>query len=162
MRGLFNAVVALIVMLLAGIGLLLFRPSWWPQESASFFQAKAKSESAVPAERASPFTPPEPRDGTKRPTPTNEPVRREDPETGPPPRPTSAQTSSHFPLESEIVAGTPESVVQATFGPPEAIVSGSDLGRLQERLVYMDKSTGKKTLIFLLDGKVVGAQTYTE
>jgi len=76
----------------------------------------------------------------------------------------SVHTSSiyRFPLAPEIVAGSTRADILNTFGPPAATITGADLGRLQERLVYIEKSTRRKTLISILNGRVVAAQTYTE
>lgn len=58
------------------------------------------------------------------------------------------------------MTGVLKSEVVTTFGAPDATVVGADR-QLQERLVYVDATTGRKTMIFIVDGKVTGAETYT-
>jgi len=54
------------------------------------------------------------------------------------------------------------SAVLANFGPPDATVTGADVGQLRERLIYLDAPTRRKTSILLVDGKVIGAETYNQ
>ncbi len=75
---------------------------------------------------------------------------------------TLTDTPRHFPLAQEIIKGMTKSAVLASFGPPEATVTGADLGQLRERLLYLDALTTRKTLIFFVDGDVIRAETYTQ
>ncbi len=52
------------------------------------------------------------------------------------------------------------SAVLTNFVAPTAIVAGSDVGHLQERLVYVDAPNGRATWIYLVDGKVSRAETF--
>ena len=55
-----------------------------------------------------------------------------------------------------------KSAVLASFGRPEATVAGADAGHLFERLLYLDASTRRTTLIFLVDGDAIRAETYIQ
>jgi len=61
-------------------------------------------------------------------------------------------------MAQDIPNGMAKSSIMATFGPPEATVSGAD-GQLRERLVYVDKKTGRKTFVFLANGNVSSVET---
>ena len=71
-------------------------------------------------------------------------------------------TPRRFPLAQEVIQGMKKSAVLASFGPPEATVTGADVGKLFERLLYRDASTRRTTLIFFVDGNVIRAETYTQ
>jgi hypothetical protein len=51
--------------------------------------------------------------------------------------------------------------VLASFAAPAATVTGADAGQLLERLLYLDASTRRTTLIYFMDGKVIRAETFT-
>ena len=55
-----------------------------------------------------------------------------------------------------------KSAVLASFGRPEATVAGADAGHLFERFLYLDASTRRTTLIFLVDGDAIRAETYIQ
>jgi len=160
MRGLSFIVLALIAMLLVGAVILVIHPpSWLPQASAILSGVSSHASSDQGADR-------------KAPAPEPPPVRRHaKPEAVPPaetheasiPAPSVHTNPTYrFPLAPEIVTGSTRADILSAYGPPEATITGADLGRLQERLVYIEKSTRRKTLISILNGKVVAAQTYTE
>jgi len=65
-------------------------------------------------------------------------------------------------LAQEIQSGTARSALVALFGPPQATVAGADLGQLQERLIYLDPPTKRRTLISLVNGSVTFAETLAQ
>ena len=80
------------------------------------------------------------------------------------PMPERTETPHAFPLAPEVMRdlkGSEKSDVLARFGVPDATVTGADLGQLRERLIYVDPTTRRKTMIVLVNGSVVGAETYT-
>ena len=65
-----------------------------------------------------------------------------------------------FPTRGEITIGATKADTLAIFGPPQASVAGADRGQLQERMIYTEKSTGKNTIIAVINGKVTSADTF--
>jgi hypothetical protein len=64
-----------------------------------------------------------------------------------------------FPVANDIQPGTARGAIVALFGQPEATVTGSDRGQLMERFVYVDQASKRRTLIFLVNGRVTAAET---
>jgi len=147
-------------MLLVGTVILVIHPpSWLPKASAILagVSSHASSEQGADRKASAPEPPPAKHHARSKALP---PVETHEASIPAPP----VHTSSiyRFPLAPEIVTGSTRADILNTFGPPEATITGADLGHLQERLVYVEKSTRRKTLISILNGKVVAAQTYTE
>lgn len=161
MRGLFNYVVVLIAAIVIGVGFLILRPqSWWPR--APTFSAIIGKERGNVESRTSPFAKPKPveKSQTARPQPRSSASEGSVTVTVIPLPPTD--TPRRFPLAQEIIKGMKKSAVLASFGPPEATVTGADVGQLLERLLYLDASTRRATLILFVDGNVIRAETYTQ
>jgi hypothetical protein len=158
-RGLFNYVVVLIAAIAIGGGLLILRPQFWLQRAAIFSAITGKAPGNV-GSRTSPFAKPKPVAKSQT--------------AGPPPRSSASEgsvtvtllppteTPRRFPLAQEIIQGMKKSAVLASFGRPEATVAGADGGRLFERFLYIDASTRRTTLIFLVNGDAIRAETYTQ
>ena len=159
MRGLVYSVVFLVAAIVIGVGFLILRPqSWWPQAAATFSAITGKVLGNVES-RTSPFAKPKPveKSRTARPQPRSSALDESMAVTI-----TLTDTPRRFPLAQEIIKGMIKSAVLASFGPPEATVTGADLGQLRERLLYLDALTGRATLIFFVDGNVIRAETYTQ
>jgi hypothetical protein len=160
MRGMSIVVLVLITVIVVGVGLLVLNPSSLPRASAILSRIAASTRSPSSAIQAQPA--PKPPEIAKHGTLPKDLRRTESPETAVSMRSASAASPSPFPLGQDIVNGTPKAEILERFGVPQATITGADLGRLQERLVYVDKSSRRKTLIFLLNERVVAAQTYVE
>ncbi len=161
MRGLSFIVLALIAMLLVGgVVLVIHPPSWLPQASAILSGVSSHASSDQGADRKAPA--PEPPPAPKRHMRTKDLPPSKAEEASIPAPPMQPRSLYHFPLASEIATGSTRADILSTYGPPEATITGADLGRLQERLIYVEKPTRRKTSISILNGKVVAAQTYTE
>jgi hypothetical protein len=161
MRGLFQFVVLLIAAIAIGVGFLILRPpSWWPR-AATFSAITGKALGNVES-RTNPFAKPKPveKSRTARPQPRSSASAGSVTVTVILPPPTG--TPRRFPLAQEITKGMTKSAVLAICGPPEATVTGADVGQLLERLLYLDASTRRTTLIFFVDGNVIRAETYTQ
>jgi hypothetical protein len=155
MRQVMYPVLALLLALAGCVGVLLFRQTLWPDVSAKIGVGTVVSNTKL-TDKKSPL-------GSASRTATGRPARHEASEIElPAAKPTSRHMNYPFPVSEEVKVGLSKSAVVATFGPPEATATGADHGRLQERLVYVDKSTGQKTIIAAVDGKVVGAQTFVK
>ena len=53
-----------------------------------------------------------------------------------------------------------KAAVLANFAAPAATVTGADVGKLLERLLYL-ASTGTTTTMYFIDGRVSRAETFT-
>jgi hypothetical protein len=155
---------ALIAVLLVGLGLMALHPAQLPPWASAISSAiTLRSEPARAADPSHPsHPPPKPPESMKRRAAVKEVPRTENPGTGLSARTAPERSPFPFPLAQQIVTGTPKADLLKSFGPAEATVTGADLGRLHERLVYIDKLSGRRTLIFLLNGRAVAAQTYVE
>jgi len=165
MRSLFYPVLTLIVILLVGINVLLFRPKgWWPEVPRSLSvllrQSGTEKPSPMPAQplqakgefgKKGPAKPSQP-----------EPIQMGASGTSPVPAPRPPEKRYPFPVAEQIVPGTPQTTILATFGPPEAKVTGADTGELRERYVYVDRATGRRTFIAMVNAVVTNAQTLTQ
>jgi hypothetical protein len=157
-RRIFVFAFALIAALVACIGLLLYRPSLWPEVAA---RLGASAPEFVPAERADPFATPEIKETTaKLPTPVAPSDTLEQSQVPSPEPSGGASLIYRFPTRADIPVGTTKPDILATFGPPQATVTGADRGQLQERLIYTEPKTGRKTAIAVTDGKVTRAETF--
>ena len=65
-----------------------------------------------------------------------------------------------FPIAEHIVAGTTQTMILSAFGRPDVKVTGADTGEIRERYVYLDRQTGRKTYIALVNAVVTGVQTF--
>ena len=158
MRRIFLFSLALIVVLVACIGLLLYRPSLWPKAAA---RLGVTVPEFVPAERANPFATPEAKEASnKLPTPVAPSAATLASEVRSPEPPGTASANYRFPTRADIRVGTSKPDILANFGPPQATVTGADRGQLQERLIYTEPSTGRKTAIAVVNGKVASAETF--
>ena len=159
MRRIIYPVVALIAAIIIGVALLTLRPQslWVPavaaltgkphEKTASLLSPFAKAK-AVEKNRAAH---PQPRATEPEGSVTVNVI----------PLPLT-DTPRRFPLAQEIVKGMTKSAVLAGFATPSATITGADVGHLLERLIYLDPSTRKTTLIYCADGKVIQAETYTQ
>lgn len=166
MRALPLLMVALVVALLAAVGLFILRPEQWnPQQwfprgtSATPSAAAGQPDSAHQAGEPRHRKPPDRRKPDSRVKPDAIVLESSGPASVPLIR---AEISHRFPRAEQVVRGAAKSVILATFGPPTATVTGSDLGRLQERFVYLDEASGTKTQVFFVNGNVTGADTSKE
>ena len=159
MRRIIYPAVLLIASILIGVAFLVLRPqSMWVPAGAAL-TGKAHEKTASPP---SPFA--KSAAGEKR-QPAR-PAPRSDESLGTvavkviPLPPTD--TPRRFPLAQEIAKGMTKSAILANFATPTATVAGADVGQLLERLVYLDPSSRKTTLIYCADGKVIQAETYSQ
>jgi hypothetical protein len=168
MRGLFGPVVFLCAVLLSAIGYLLLHPeNGWRQATAAFTAIAARNSAPKPQQSSSAKPTPMP---METPMPMASRTARPERLSAVPEESGSVtimrlpptETLRRFPLIPEIRKGTAKSEVLATFGTPDATVTSADRGQLLERLLYRDKSTRKATLIFLVDGNVIGAEAYSQ
>jgi hypothetical protein len=158
MRRIFLFTLALIAVLVACTGLLLLRPSLWREAAARIGVAPVATPS--PGERDSPFATPPPTAPSKVPTklaasPSSDEREPATPQSAPP-----APVKYLFPIATAINVGTSKSDVIAAFGLPAATVTGADVGRLNERIIYLDRAAQKKTVITIVNGKVASSATY--
>jgi hypothetical protein len=93
--------------------------------------------------------------------PTRRPVIAQQPEPAPFQSASPTSVLYRFPTRGEITIGAAKADILVTFGPPQVSVAGADRGQLQERMIYTEKSTGKKTTIAVINGKVTSADTVT-
>jgi hypothetical protein len=158
----FYPVLVLTLVLVAGIVWLVLRPPvWWSQISAVVSSVTGTGRSSN--KKVAPSLPssdkPNPA-GRKKPDQPGQP----DPRTGVvetspmAPSPTPMEIRYPFPTAQDIVAGTARLAILARFGPPGATVTGADVGQLRERFIYIDKATGRKTVIFLVNGAVTAVE----
>jgi len=158
MRLIFVFAMALIAALVACTGLLLLRPSLWPEAAARIGLAPPPAPN--PGERDSPFAISPPANPPKS---SGAPIPRPE---GERPQTSAAQAAMPMPMQypfptaTAVAVGTSKSAVLAAFGPPTVAVTGADVGRLNERIMYLDRSTQKKTVITIVNGKVASTATY--
>ena len=155
MRGLFFSVLALIAVLLIALGMMVFRPSWWNQATASLSRFGAAPTSTVSTDRAARLrnrSPDQIPSTIRTSESSHQTVGRKAcrPRFPCPPsgRPMSFRETRRLPLR--LLSRT----FSAAFGPAQATVTGADLGQLHERMVYVNRSTGEETVILFLNGKV--------
>jgi len=160
MRGLIYSVVFLIAAIVIGVGFLILRPqSLWAPAVATLSAITGKAHGKT-GSLSSPFA--KPKSVEKRREPRPQPLSSESegsvtvtvialPVTDAP----------RFPVAQEIINGVTKDAVLASFAAPAATVTGADLGQLLERLLYLDASTRRTTLIYFMDGKVIRAETFT-
>lgn len=157
----------MIGILVLALGWMVISPPTWLPQVASTISSMVSPSSAGKTE-----TPSEPKN---KPSPTKKEAtsrpqeRRAAPEATAAPStamtaatPRAVQAPRRFPSATEIrrMTGAARSEIVTAFGSPDATVVGADR-QLQERLVYVDAATGRKTMIFIVDGRVTGAETYT-
>jgi|ERR1041385_5077282 hypothetical protein len=163
MRGIYYTGIFLIVLSAVTLILLIVFPQAFPQK----FAASLGITTAAPAESEAKDQP----DPSQEKTPSKKKVftsakkttsAARDAEVIPIPEPAPViEPPQRFPLAQEITKGMSRSAIVSAYGPPEAIISGAD-GQLRERLLYVDKQTGRKTFIFLANGNVSGAETLSQ
>ena len=162
MRNLFYPVVFLIAAIVIGVGAVILRPqSWWPSAAATLSAITGKALGKTES-RPSPFAKPNPVEKSRTALPPSHSIAQEGSVTVTAIVLPSTYTPPRFPLAREISKGMTKSAVLASFGPPEATVTGADVGQLLERLLYLEASTRRTTLIFFADGSVTRAETYTQ
>jgi hypothetical protein len=159
MRGIFVPLMVLAAALIAALGLLIFKPQSWSQVTAAVAGVIAPAKPAATAAARTDSTPLEAR---RKPHARESAAGREGSEAAAAPLLAVPATPRPFPLPGDILPGTARSAVFARFGPPEAAVTGADLGKLRERLIYIDKANGRRTHIFLLNGNVTGTETLAQ
>jgi hypothetical protein len=158
MRRMFFIVLLFIAVLGTCIVVLLFQPSLWPEVATRI--GAATSETPRSADRASPFSKPEPKHTAAKQRTIRKPPDSDEEHEPAPPKAIPESVTYPFPIGTEITVGTSKRDVFAAFGSPEVAVTGADFGRLQERLIYIDRLTGKRTFISVVNGTVAGAGTY--
>ena len=157
MRRIIYPVVVLIAAIMVGTALLILRPEslWVPAVEAITGKSRAKPEA-----RPSPLA-------NAKAVAKSRPVH---PQPGPDesegsvtvnviPLPVTEKPPRRFPLAQDVVKGMTKSAVLASYDAPEATVTGADVGHLMERLIYLDSSSRRRTLIYFVDGKVTRAET---
>ena len=169
MRSLFYPIVMLIVSLVVLVGLVLVRPqAWWPEGPRNVSQLLQLAATAKPIPRA---TPPETKaepPATKGSIGAKVLAKAKQPELiaandwgaeiaarTPPP-----DKKYPFPIAEHIVAGTTQTMILSAFGRPDVKVTGADTGEIRERYVYVDRETGRKTYIAMVNAKVISVQTF--
>jgi hypothetical protein len=158
MRRMFFLVLLFIAVLGTCTVVLLFRPSLWPEVATRI--GAATSETPRSADRASPFSKPEPKHSSAKQLTVLKPPDSDEEHEPAPPKAIPEPVKYPFPIGKDITVGTSKRGVLAAFGSPEVAVTGADFGRLQERLIYIERLTGKKTFISVVNGTVAGAETY--
>jgi len=161
MRRVIYPVLTLVIVLLVATGLFVFRQSWLPEVTARI-GGTAATDSRGGADRTSPFVKAAKDNAVKHSTAVDRPMPQQEPVVSEPAGQPATQVSYPFPEASEVLAGTQKTAILATFGPPEVMVTGADFGRLNQKFVYRDKSTGRKTIISVVNGNVASAQTYAQ
>src|SRR5262249_16766851 len=133
MRRIFFLILALTIVLVVCTGLLLYRPSICPKAAARIVvNAPVASQSTG---QARPFAAPEPNQiGAKLRTISSTPnfVQSSEPRLS---RSSAIVPGKYaFPIGTDINIGLLKADLLRGFGPPEATVTGSDFGRLHERM----------------------------
>lgn len=168
MRSLFYPLLTLIGILLVGVTLLLYRPeAWFPQAPRSL-SGLSDLLRASAVEKPSPM--PEPLEAKsktsgKGPATPRQPeaIGTEGPGASIPVAGRPAPEKRYpFPIAEQIAPGTLQATLLATYGRPEARVTGADTGELHERYVYVDPATGRRTFIAMINAVVTNAQTLTQ
>ena len=168
MRGLFYPILMLIVSLVVLVGLVLVRPqAWWPEGPRNVSQLLQLAATVKPMPRA------EPRATKADPPATKGGIGAKGLATARPPsigaKDSGAEVADRtplphkkypFPTAEHIVAGTSQTTILAAFGRPEVKVTGADTGEIRERYVYVDRETGRKTYIAMVNAKVISVQTF--
>jgi hypothetical protein len=158
MRSLFYPVLLLIIAVLGGLIWLLFRPPWMSQVPTTIAAVFSKKEEPK-VEKPTPM-PEQKKNAKAKKSPAHEPLAMASREV-PAMRPLDVPPAiaHRFPLATTVTTGTARAALLASFGVPDASAVGSDTGQLRERYVYVDKATGRKTFISLLNGNVTTAET---
>ena len=169
MRGLFYPILMLIVSLVVLVGLVLVRPqAWWPEGPRNVSQLFQLAATATPIPAAKQAA------TTAEPSAARHGIAAKGLAKARPPESIGAKDSGAevadrtppsdkkypFPMAEHIVAGTPETTILAAFGRPEVKVTGADTGEFRERYVYVDRETGRKTYIAMVNAKVISVQTF--
>jgi hypothetical protein len=160
MRGLIYPVVFLIAAIMIAVSFLILRPqSLWAPAVATFSAIAGKVHGRAES-HPSPFSKPKAVEKSRAARQLPPSIASEGSVTVtviplPPIAP------RRFPLAQEISKGMAKSAVLASFGAPTATVTGADVGELLERLLYLDESTMRTTLIYFVDGRVIRSETYT-
>jgi hypothetical protein len=169
MRGLFYPLVMLIVSLIVLVGLVFVRPqAWWPEGPRNVSQLLQLAAPAKPIPAANPAAttaePPATKGGigAKGLAKANQPqlIGAKDSGTEVADRTPPPNKKYPFPTAERVIAGTPQTTILAAFGRPEVKVTGADAGEIRERYVYVDRQTGRKTYIALVNAVVTGVQTF--
>lgn len=164
MRGLFYPVILLIVSLVILIGIVFVRPqAWWPQGPRNVAQLLEMAHPTTPMPAAKPAAataePTGTKSGGKRKTTQSQETVAQSSGAGiviPTPSP---EKRYPFPTIERVAAGTPETTILTAFGRPAVKVTGAETGELRERYVYVDRGTGRKTYIALVNAVVTSVQT---
>ena len=168
MRNLFYPAVALVCILLIAVSALVLWPDsflpQWHHSLAAFLRPSSSENKPSP----SPAPTAEKKTAVKKPAgsshPSTVPVMEAAVE--PVPVPAGALSSPArqypFPVAEQIPAGTPLATVIGQFGRPEMKATGADKGELRERYVYVDRLTGRRTFIAVVNSIVTSAQTLTQ
>jgi len=159
MHRLFAIILAFILLLVACIGLLLYRPSLWPAAAARI--GVVPSEAPPATDRESPFSMPLHKETTNArprslPTPDTAQATASIQNQGA----TLVSLPYRFPTRAEITIGAAKADIVAAFGPAAVSVTGADRGQLQERMIYTERSTAKKTIIAIVNGRVTNVETF--
>jgi hypothetical protein len=155
MYRMFYPIVALTVVLVGGIiWLISTPPAWWSQVSATLASVTGRSPTAKSAPPSTSPEKPNPLGRKKASHPGQSDWRVEILESNPSASAPAATERPPFPAAQDVQPGTARSVILKTFVPPGATVTGADVGQLRERFIYIDKTTGRKTVIFLTNGFV--------
>ncbi len=167
MRSLYYPALAFIALLLIAIGALVLWPeSLFPEWHRSF-TAFLKPSSETKKEEAAP--PPEEKKkaakgktgarAVAQPAPVEEAEPVVFPASSAPGAASTVTRTYPFPVAEQIAPGTPQSAILGQFGRPEMKVTGADKGELRERYVYVDRTTGRRTFIAIVNSVVTSAQT---
>jgi hypothetical protein len=169
MRGLFYPILMLIVSLVVLVGLVLVRPqAWWPEGPRNVSQLLQLAATATPIPAAKQAA------TTAAPAAAKHGIAATGLGRASQPRSVEARGSGAdiaaptlhpdrkypFPTAEHIVAGTSQTTILAAFGRPEVKVTGADTGEIRERYVYVDRETGRKTYIAMVNAKVISVQTF--
>jgi hypothetical protein len=169
MRGLFYPLIMLIVSLVVLVALVFVRPQgWWPEGPRNVSELMQLAAPAKPISAAKPAAATDGPPATKRGIASKGLVQADHPQPvearGSGPNITAPtlppERKYPFPTAEHIVAGTPETMILAAFGRPEVRVTGAETGEIRERYVYVDRQTGRKTYIALVNAKVTSVGTF--
>jgi hypothetical protein len=150
---------AFILLLVACILLLLYRPALWPEAAARI--GVVPSEFPAATDRESPFSI-APQTKTTSASPRALPTLDKAQATAPSQdqHATLASLPYRFPTRAEITIGANKADILAAFGPAHVSITGADRGQLQERMIYTERSTAKKTIIAIVNGRVTNVETF--
>lgn len=158
----FDLFLVLAVLLLIGAGVVMVGDrNWWPKIVAAVWPDSTDNSAARVGTPAAKETKPAQHEHKQAASeaPSPQPVLVDVAVVHPAP---AKVTATGFPTEQQIPVGTPRSDLVGEFGSPDVTATGADRGSVNERYVYVDKGSHRRTFVALVNGKVASAETLSQ